>query len=228
MTCPECGGRLQQWLDSRTCDAFPGEPLVLCPACAEWADAARRLDRGLGRMTRPMPPPFLADRIVAGVAARQRRRFRLWLGVGVSAATAAAALLIAVWPLLHRADPAPVAAPPRPITQAPTPQPSPAAPVEAHATLRESVAQAGSAVASLTSRTADQTVAKTKLLFPAVDPSLAKLDLQPPLDAPNLPLREAGEGVSSGLEPVADSAKRAVGLFLRELPPMEGSPKGGL
>ncbi len=38
-------------------------------------------------------------------------------------------------------------------------------------------------------------------------------------------LREAGQNVSSGLEPVANSARRAVNLFLRELPPVEPGKK---
>ena len=89
--------------------------------------------------------------------------------------------------------------------------------------------EAGSAVASLTSRTADETVAKTKGLIPViVDPSIGNFDLPPPLDPPAQDAAQAGEGVSSGLEPVADSARRAVGLFLRELPPMDAPTKGGL
>jgi hypothetical protein len=227
MTCPECGDRLQQWLDGRTRDAGPSEPLVLCPACAEWAGAACRLDRGLRLLTPPVPAPYLADRIVAAVAARRRRRrvrVLLWAGAAATAAT----LLIAAWQAFHHGSPPAAAPEPTPMTQTSTP-PQPAPPPEAHATLRESVAEAGSAVASLTSRTADETVAKTKILIPAVvDPSLGNFDLQPPIDPPKLTLRETGEGVSAGLEPVADSARRAVGLFLRELPPMESAPKGGL
>ena len=91
------------------------------------------------------------------------------------------------------------------------------------------MAEAGSAVAALTTRTADETVAKTKVLMPVMtDPSLAALDLDPsPLDPSARSLRDAGEGVTAGLEPVTDSARRAVGLFLRELPPMDAHPKTG-
>ena len=72
-------------------------------------------------------------------------------------------------------------------------------------------------------------MAKTTTLIPMmVDPSLGKFDLEAPLDPPARSLREAGEGVSVGLEPVADSARRVVGLFLRELPPMDAAPRGGL
>ncbi len=221
MTCPECSDRLQQWLDGRTRDAAPGDPPALCPACAEWAAAARRLDCGLRLLTPPTPPPHLAERIVAGVAVRRRRRYRVVFWAGAAAAAAAVLLssspgrLIGETPRPRRRPPkAPV---PRRVPEPPRPYPG------------ESVEEAGSAVASLTSRTADETVAKTKGLIPViVDPSLGKFDLQPPLDPPARTLREAGEGVSSGLEPVADSARRAVGLFLRELPPMDAPPKGGL
>jgi hypothetical protein len=34
-------------------------------------------------------------------------------------------------------------------------------------------------------------------------------------------LREAQEGVAVGFEPVTSSARRAVNLFLREIPPLE-------
>ncbi len=225
MTCPECSDRLQQWLDGRTRDAAPGEPPALCAACAEWAAAAGRLDRGLRLLAPPAPPPHLAERIVAGaVCWRRRRRYRVLLWAG-AAATAAALLIVVAWQAFHAGG---TPAAPAPIVQTPRPAPTPPAPAVAHATLRESVEAAGSAVASLTSRTADETVAKTKGLIPViVDPSMGKFDLEPPLDPPTRTLREAGAGVSSGLEPVADSARRAVGLFLRELPPMDAAPKGG-
>ena len=106
-----------------------------------------------------------------------------------------------------------------------TPEPAPGPPPT---TLRDSMTEAGSAVASLTSRTADETLAKTQGLLPVVtDPSLNALDLGPPLDPQARSLREAGEGVTAGLEPVADSARRAVGLFFRELPPMDTPAKTG-
>ena len=176
-------------------------------------------------MAPPIPPPHLAGRIVAGVAARRRRR-RVRLVLWAGAAAAAAMLMLAVWRALPGSSRPRSAA--TPLVAGPAPQPPAPPPAAAHATLRESVAEAGSAVASLTSRTADETVARTKILIPVgVDPTLGKLDLEPPLDPPTLALRQTGQGVSAGLEPVTDSARRAVGLFLRELPPMEATPKGG-
>jgi hypothetical protein len=88
------------------------------------------------------------------------------------------------------------------------------------------VSAAGAAVASLTTRTAGETVERTKVLLPAVEPSLGKFDLPPALDEPTRSLRGAGEGVTA-LEPVADSARRAVGLFVRDLSPVEAAPKTG-
>ena len=71
------------------------------------------------------------------------------------------------------------------------------------------MAQAGSAVASLTTRTADETVAKTKVLLPVVvDPSLGKVELTSSVEPAARSLRETGESMTAGLEPVADSARR--------------------
>ncbi len=225
MNCPDCRERLQQWLDARTREAAvtPDEPPALCPACSEWGAAARRLDRGLRLLALPTPPAFLTGRIVARVAAeRRRRRMHLYLTTGIAAA--AATLLLGVWLRLPRENPVPVPSPrPPTLAQAPEPPPEPS-----RATLRDSVAEAGSAVAALTTRTADETVAKTKGLLPVVtDPTLGKIDLEPPPDPSARSLRETGEGVTAGLAPVADSARRAVGLFLRELPPMDAHPKTG-
>lgn len=236
MTCPECRERLQQWLDARTRvnatlsggGATPPLP-ALCAACAGWAAAARRLDRGLFLLTPPAPSSSLTDRVIAHVVAQRRARRRRLLFLGGAVAAAAAMLLVAVWQAAgtHGSATTPQPQPqPQPLVRADEPAklPPPAP------TLRDSVAEAGTAVASLTSRTADETVAQTKALLPVVtDPTLGRLDLgAPPLDPAARSLRETGEGVTDGLGPVADSARRAVGLFFRELPPVEARPKAGL
>ena len=51
--------------------------------------------------------------------------------------------------------------------------------------------------------------------------------LEPLLDQPARSLREMQDGMSAGLEPVASSARRAVDLFLRELPGSDRSNKRG-
>jgi hypothetical protein len=78
----------------------------------------------------------------------------------------------------------------------------------------------------LTSQTADETMGETRWFVPKVpSPVLPKVDLES-IESPTRPLRAASEGVSAGLEPVTSSARRAVDLFLRELPPMETEQKG--
>src|SRR5262249_35413229 len=72
--------------------------------------------------------------------------------------------------------------------------------------LDDSIAEAGTAVASLTRRTADETVGQTGLLLPESIPTppLPGADtLTPSVELPAAPLREAEEGISAGLEPVA-------------------------
>ena len=233
MTCPDCRDRLQQWFDSRSdgAAAAADQPPTLCPACAEWAAAARRLDRGLHLLVPPAPPPYLADRVVARVAAdRRQRRYRILFAAG--AAAAAAALLLAVCQtFFHAGGPAPTPGPDpsasaqRPGLRPDTPPDAPDA--SARATLRDSVAAAGSAVASLTTRTADETMERTKILLPVVEPPVGKFDLQPALEPPTHSWRAAGEAVSAELEPFTDSAWRAAVLVVRQLRPMD-APKGGL
>jgi hypothetical protein len=101
-----------------------------------------------------------------------------------------------------------------PTAGAARPQPEEPAP------LRGSVAEAGTAMAALTSRTASETVDQTRSLLPLLPTSTVEvLSAGPaPLEPPLEPLREASAGVSAGLAPVAESARRAVGLFFRDLP----------
>jgi hypothetical protein len=85
-------------------------------------------------------------------------------------------------------------------------------------TLRESAAELGQVFAALSNQTADETVGQTRRWVSNVPgPALPKVDLTT-MEPPTRPLREAGAGVSEGLEPVTTSARRAVDLFLRELP----------
>jgi predicted anti-sigma-YlaC factor YlaD len=215
MNCRACHDLLQERLDGTPADtaALEGH-LKDCPACAALVGAAGRLADGLRRLAPPAPPPDLADRIVGRIVhdrrARRHRR-RRWAGAGSFAV--AASLLVAIGLRAWRPE-----APPRPIP----PEVARVEPAAADAdTLRESVAQARSAVAALTSRTADEAVARTKALLPDLgQPSLKEIDLPPPLEVPAAPLREAGQSVSAGLEPVADFSRRAVGQFLRDLSPM--------
>ncbi len=233
MNCDDCRQRMQACLDGEP----PGgdgveEHVAACPACRALNAAARCLRIGLLAAPALTPPTGLAERIVAGVLAdrrgRQRSRRRLILG---SIGLAAAASLVVAF-LLPARGPNPVAprppdretvavepVPPKPGPDSPAPRPS----------LNDNVAEATSAVASLARRTADQTLTSGQIFFPDVplemppEPGLAA-----PLEPPAQSLREAGNGVANGLGPVADSARRAFDLFLRDMPPVTPESKSGL
>jgi hypothetical protein len=226
MSCRACQRLLQAHLDGAgPVDAGGLEQhLRQCPGCSTLFEAARRLSDGLRLLTPPSPPGGLTDRIVAGVLAERRqrvhrRRLRTWSRVALAVA---ACLLVALGVRTYWARPTPAGTgetargerpappPPRPVVPPPPPAPP----------LRDSVAEAGSAVASLTSRTAGATFSETAALLPwgASLPELGEVD--PMVEPPTRPFRAAGAGVSAGLGPVAESARRAVGLFLRDLPPM--------
>lgn len=185
--------------------------LARCPACRELHAAAGRLDEGLRRAPSPVPPPYLSDRIVAAVLADSSPP-RRWPQQTRRALALAASVLLLLFLAGEQQTRYRLSFPP----------PKDDAPV---ASLRDSVAEAGSAVFSLTARTADETVGQTRLLMPVVaapplDDPMSLGTIEPPMKS----LFGASQGVSAGLEPVTNSARRAVGLFLRELPPMNPEP----
>jgi hypothetical protein len=218
MNCTDWENLLQERLDGGPAADRPGlEPhLAACPSCRERHAAARRLEEGLRLLAPPAPPAGLSGRVAARVLddrhARLRRRHRLLRTV---AAVAAAVLLVFLTVRDRPSPPEPVP-PVVAALQAPAPSPS----------LRDSVAEASTAVVDLTRRTADETVGQGRLLVPVVvgTPPDAAGDPQSSVHS----LREAGQGVSTGLDPVTDSARRALDLFLRDIPPMGTDTKQGL
>ena len=64
----------------------------------------------------------------------------------------------------------------------------------------------------------------TRVLLPSMDEVLlSPMELPSPLEPTSL--TGAGQGVSAGLEPLADSARRALALFRRDLPPLAPDKK---
>jgi hypothetical protein len=226
MNCDDCRQRLQLRLDGKDGVGDDLEThLVHCSSCRELDAAARRLLAGLLTAPAPTPPAGLAERIVAGVLAdRRRRRRRPVLAAGALAL--AASLVLAVWLGHHPAGgssngPTVVAVEPSPSMPK---QDEPVPP-----SLNDHVAEATSAVTSLARKTADETVSNGQLLVPSVPLEMpAEEALAPALDPPAQSLRETGHGVANGLEPVAASARRAIDLFLRDIPPMNPEAKSGL
>jgi hypothetical protein len=218
MHCQDFHNLLQQRLDG--VDPLDGasldQHLASCPECRSWLAAAMRLEEGLGLLTPPIPPLDLAERITARVVAFRRRRFRVQQAA--TAAALAASLLISAymgysWWSADRHEQDSVAAP---LAQPPG-EPQPAL----VASLDKSVEEAGSALVALAGRTVDETVGQSRILLPTQLPAppLPTADSwQQPLEPPVRSLRDAGKGVSEGLEPVATSARQAVNLFLKELP----------
>ena len=165
-------------------------------------DAVARLLLGLDRLAPAVPPAGLAARIAAGLheEVRARRRHRRWRFAPTAGLVAAASLLLLIgmriaWPARDDSTP-------------PT--------VTLAEPFRDSIGRAGTAIASLTARSAETTVENTSSLLPLVNaPALPPMpEIEPPLE----PFREASAGVATGLSPVADSAGRAVRLFMRDLP----------
>jgi anti-sigma factor RsiW len=186
--------------DARPPTAALADHLVTCAACKRLHTASQRLRRGLNWLAPPSVPAGLLDRVVAAVRTdrrhRQRQRFRL----AGALALAASVLVIALAGQM-------------------LPQPaSPPSARPAEASIRETVNEASYAVARLTERTVDQAVDHTRGLLPTMDDSLLPMELPAPLEPPSL--AGAGQGVSAGLEPLADSARRAFALFRRDLPPL--------
>jgi hypothetical protein len=89
--------------------------------------------------------------------------------------------------------------------------------------IRETVSDATAAVSGLTTQTVGATVAQTKLLLPTIEgPLLPPMDDASPLAPATASLVETGQSMSAGLEPVANSAKRAFSMFRRDLPALPG------
>jgi hypothetical protein len=222
MNCSEC----QAWLQLQWDGAKPIETAAVirhladCIDCRGWQKAIQRLQRGLKLFPRPAAPPHLAGRIVAQALNLRRERRRLLRRRFAFAALAAGIMLaiLAGWFRLRFQDE---------VAQRLAP-PSAAQPPEGTvpASPRDTVEEAGSAVVSLSLQARDRTVEQTRWFWEAALPpvKLENLDLPQPLQPPADSLKEASKGVSDGLQPVADHARRAFDLFLREVPPV--SPAG--
>jgi hypothetical protein len=215
MSCRAWEDLLQRHLDGERSEDLPRH-LLDCPHCSPHKADLTRLLAGLARLAPPSVPAGLTDRVTVALVreARTRERSR-WRGrVAAFAALAAAAVLAAVglysWPRAEKGRPVDGGTP---HVQAEPPSP-----------LRDNVALAGGAVVSLTKNTAKDTSEQSSALLSAVKDStdpLTKVQapVEPQLDAP---VREAAGNVSNGLAPVTDSARRAVGLFMRDLPVGKG------
>jgi hypothetical protein len=213
MNCAEYQDWVQRRLDGEAGPAETGDGhRRACPRCAGMDEALTRLERGL-RLAPPLTPPDrLAENIVFQVLSEQRAAGRR--RILVYAAAVAACVALGLY-LGSRNTTTPVEAPeaPKVIVEVEPEKPK----------VNERVGEAGTALASLFTRTADEAVGQGKLLLPSNPmPPMAPdvTGLPPALEPPAQSLKDAGQTVSSGLEPVTSSARRAVTLFFRDMPPV--------
>jgi hypothetical protein len=232
MNCDVAHDLLQQCLDGTPIESPEWlAHLRQCADCRSLTAAGRRLQDGLHRLTSPSSPPGLAERIAERVLLDRRRARRgARRRLAVSLALAASLILALSFRLDWRVSPS--SSEVRPLEAVakngpdgtsvlpihtgnrqnvgPTQLPSP--------TLSESAAEVGEVFTVLRNQTADETLGQTRRWVSSVpSPALPKVDLTA-MGSPTRPLLEASEGVSQGLQPVTNSARRAVDLFLRELP----------
>lgn len=210
MICPVCQDLLHRRLDGDDFEDELTSHLEQCSICEQDRVLVQRFVFEVQHLRSPDPSYDLADRIfdtvVSDLPVRTPMSWRRHV-VLVGSAMAAAILL-----MLFPGSPTTKTMPES--KQVVSTDDKPTLP------LRHSMEEAQSAVVSLTSRTANETVETTSQFLPLVpmgsleapDPSHATLD--PSME----PLRSAGIEVSTTVAPVADSARRAVGLFLRDLP----------
>lgn len=214
MNCAEYQDWVQRRLDGEADPLEAGEDHRLaCPRCAGIDEAVSRLERGL-RLARPIPPPErLAENVVFQVLSEQHAAGRRRVLVYVAAM--AACLILGLY-LGSRNGSSTVDTPeaPKVIVEVEPEKPK----------VNETVGEAGTALASLFTRTADEAVGQGKLLLPPNPmppmPPDVTAGLPPALEPPAQSLKDAGQTVSSGLEPVTSSARRAVTLFFRDMPPV--------
>jgi hypothetical protein len=244
MNCQESQDLLQRRFDDEAAGVSAGldQHLATCPVCHDLHAAAGRLAHALA-LRRPAAPPgdlarVTVSRVIEAQRLRVRLRRRLRLGVAVAASLllAAGAAYFQPWrgaqsvphpapdvARTHEAVPGPERRQARTRTQPDA---------DAGPTLNESVQEAGSALVSLSKRTAREALGPGRqLLLPEVapprtgaTPDVLAQAFQPPVRS----LRQAGAGVSAGVEPVTRAAGRAVQAFFDEIPALQADKQPGL
>ena len=219
--CRQVQEALQRYLDNGEGDFSPELQAhrSACAICQSQFQAAVLLHGAVKRLPSPEPSPVWTNATIAAVLAAsvpgvQHRRM-VWTIVAWGTIAAALLLAVGLWrPWSERAT-----------VGEGTLAKAPALPVY----VDKGVNEARSLVADLTRRTADGAVQPTRNLLPAdVPPSpLAVKDSLPRAVEPATDsLEEIRQGAASGLEPMANSARRAFAMFLKEVPalPPERKP----
>jgi hypothetical protein len=218
MTCPRSLDLLQRRLDGESIADPPLDAhLRECAECRDRFAAAARLADGLSRMAPPSPPALFSARLVQRLAEEVRglNRRRLMRRTVVAALAASVLVAVGIWHFVRWSS---VPTGPGPIERDPVVHVDPPS-----MRIQDQVTEAGESVVAVFDRAFDQT---RKVIPQMTGPELG--DPLPSLETPAQALREAGQGVSAGLEPVAASARRAVGLFMHNLMPTGSDDRPGL
>jgi predicted anti-sigma-YlaC factor YlaD len=214
MNCLEFHNLVQRRLDGD--EVLPATAvsrhLAECPQCRALHSAVCRLEKALAVLQPSQPPRNLSKQIVEKVLAQHgretnRRRMRRWATVA-----AAASILVSIFlgysGIFFKTQS---------VVELSIARNSGG---KASASLEKNVEEAGSALVGLFSRTTTEAFQQGRDLLPD-SVSLSALPdvvvLQSSLNPPVETFRVAGQGVSTGLEPIATSARRAINLFLQDI-----------
>jgi hypothetical protein len=218
MQCPECQELLQRRLDGEDLGLTPNmaEHIAGCAGCRLLLAASDVFAHGFPASA-DAPPSDLAGRVLERVLAdrvSRRRRSRLkWLVTTALAASIAVMVLAGRFlPVRHKPTVPDIAK--KGIT----------APVEpAPVALGQSMDDARQAVAAMSGRWAARAKEQTKALFSSTleDLKLPALPEASPLQPAAQSLQQAGQSVAEGLQPMAQTARRALAYFAKEVPVLE-------
>ena len=219
---------IREFLDGRV-DSFPRElpHLGLCEECRTSVHAAKLLRETVDNLKQSAPPPNFTDRIVTEAIAdfrtRRRRQIVARSGAALVAASLIAFAIFRPWrdagpgspELAHETAPSPAIVsetiqPPRRF------DPTVATRKSEPPRVKEKLAEAQEALASLT----DEAGAATRDFFPSPGaffspPSKSFLPQAAPISTASL--TEATKAAESGIEPMANTTRRALNLFRRDL-----------
>jgi hypothetical protein len=215
--CDKFQESIQRFLDgdANAFDAAGEAHRSVCASCQTDYLAAHRLALGISLQMKPVVPADFTGRLVTAVLSDQvrpsnRGMTSRWLEV---LAIAACLLLVIALGMHFMGRDDQVQSPPSAPEVATVPQ---ANPVD----LEHSFAEASSAVASLSRRTADETIEPARRLIAtaAETPVLKTEPVAGFVRPPGETLAPIRQGAAIGFEPMANSARRAVSLFMRDLP----------
>jgi hypothetical protein len=222
--------RLQRVLDGDLSpDALDADPHpAVCPTCRDRIRAARLVLTALAEPADPFQLPHgLTDAILLGVRADRRKAARRRVLFAVSGLAVAAAVVLAVWwsggprPVDSSDQPGMAKTPPTPTAPEFAPEPRPIR-------INDEIAKAGGALRD-SSRTITEPATSGPKVFASVTNALTKFPVNSvvaDLEPARRSLAEIPVAAKTGLEPVTDSAQRALHRLLRDVGAVSpGKPK---